>query len=291
MKDELGDRMKKQYESRTRYSLPRRTYTIIRLDGKAFHTFTRGMNRPYDENLMKIMDETAKYLCENIQGSRFAYTQSDEISILLTDFDKITTDAWYDGNIQKIVSVAASIATAKFNELMLIETFKKIDEYYDWQDTCFSGLVDIITKQNKLANFDARVFTIPDPIEVENYFIWRQKDAVRNSISMVAQSLYSHKELEGKTSSDKQDLIHEKGQNWNDMPEGFKRGRFVNYVYLFDLETSIEFQKCSPEGMTEEAAKRINEACSRGEWEIKPAADFLKDRDALRDIIPKITSE
>ena len=123
MQDDLGNRMKGQYEDRTRYSLPRRTYTIIRLDGKAFHTFTRNMKRPYDENLMKIMDETAKFLCEEIQGAQFAYTQSDEISLLLTDFEKITTDAWFDGNIQKMVSVAASLATQEFNRRLLVNSF------------------------------------------------------------------------------------------------------------------------------------------------------------------------
>ena len=111
MKDDLGTRMKTQYEQRTRTWLPRRTYTIIRLDGKAFHTFTRGMERPYDERFMNAMDYTAMHLCLDIQGAVMAYVQSDEISILLTDFDKITTDAWFDGQVQKIVSVSASMAS------------------------------------------------------------------------------------------------------------------------------------------------------------------------------------
>lgn len=210
MKDDLGKRMKEQYEQRTRTYLPRRTYTIIRLDGKAFHTFTRGMKKPYDEIFMGMMDKTALALCAEIQGCKMVYVQSDEISLLLTDFGKITTDAWFDGQVQKMVSVAASIATAHFNvlnSLYQIEVEKK-----EWHDI-------------KIAMFDARVFTIPDPVEVENYFIWRQKDAVRNSISMHAQSLYSHKELNGKSQADMHDMIHAKGENWNNLPNGFKRGR------------------------------------------------------------------
>lgn len=231
MTDDLGKRMKENYENRTRYFLPRRTYTIIRLDGKAFHTFTRFLDKPFDVDLMNTMDDTAKFLCEEIQGCKLAYVQSDEISLLLTDFEKITTDAWFDGNIQKMVSVSASMAAVIFND---IKTF------------C----------PNDFAFFDARVFTIPDAIEVENYFVWRQKDAVRNSIAMTAQSLYSHKELNGKSQADQQEMIFQKGQNWNDMPEGFKRGRMVLYQ-----ET---------------------------EWKIIPAIDILKDRETFRALIPKI---
>ena len=114
MKDPLGDRMKEQYEHRTRYLLPRRTYTLIRLDGKAFHTFTRGMERPFDHNLMKTMNEVTKYLCENIMGCVLGYTQSDEITLLLTDFQNEKSEAYFDGNIQKIASISAGMASAKF---------------------------------------------------------------------------------------------------------------------------------------------------------------------------------
>jgi len=254
--DQLGQRMKEQYENRTRYMLPRRTYTIIRLDGKAFHTFTRGMQRPYDENLMSWMDLTAMKLCEEIQGVQLAYTQSDEISLLLTDFEKITTDAWFDGNIQKIVSVSASIATAYFNQFC---GHLQIRE---------AGKLGVpLTRNIGPAFFDSRVFTIPDPTEVENYFIWRQKDAVRNSIAMTAQSLYSHKELNGKSSNQQQEMIFQKGQNWNDMPEGFKRGRtIVNFDP--DIQTVS-----GPTG-----------------WDII-TPDFLKERETLRNLIPKIINE
>lgn len=253
MKDDLGTRMKEQYENRTRYFLPRRTYTIIRLDGKAFHTFTRGMKRPFDIDFINMMNETAVFLCEEIQGCKMAYVQSDEISLLLTDFEKITTDAWFDGNIQKMVSVSAAMAAAKFNRLIVDQNIK-----------ASNIKPEFVVGFSKIAFFDSRVFTIPDPIEVENYFIWRQKDAVRNSIAMTAQSLYSHKELNGKTQSDQQEMIFQKGQNWNDMPEGFKRGRTI-----VNFDPGVQTVN-GPTGWTI----------------ITP--DFLKERGELSALIPKI---
>lgn len=199
MKDSLGDRMKGYYEDRTRQKLMRRAYTIIRIDGKAFHTYTKGLIRPFDGGLVNDMDLTALFLCENIQGAKLGYVQSDEISILLTDFDELTTSAWYDNNIQKIVSVSASLATGYFNKL----------------------------RPDKLAFFDSRVFQVPTKDEATNYFIWRQQDATRNSISTVAQSLYSHKELNGKSTNEMQEMIFQKGTNWNDYSSGLKRGRIA----------------------------------------------------------------
>ena len=204
MKDDLGDRMKFNYENRTRYYLPRRTNTIIRIDGKAFHTFTRNLKKPFDNVLIDAMNYATIKLCENIQGSVLGYTQSDEISILLQDYKKITTDAWFDGNIQKITSISASMCTAYFNDF-------------------FKSKIDT----DKWGIFDSRAFVIPDIIEVENYFIFRQKDCVRNSISMVAQSLYSHKELNKKSQRDIQEMIFQKGENWNDEHSWVKRGRFI----------------------------------------------------------------
>lgn len=223
MKDDLGDRMKSYYEDRTRISLPRRTNTIIRIDGKAFHTYTRGLPRPFDQELIDDMNATTKFLCENIQNAKFGYVQSDEISIVLTDYDKLTTDAWFDGNIQKMVSIAASLATSKFNQLRTERVLRKNPITI----SSGNGLDEILKNYVKLAQFDARVFTIPNEEEVINYFIWRQQDATRNSIQAVAQSLYSHKELNGKTTDQLQELIFQRGQNWNDYPVGQKRGRVV----------------------------------------------------------------
>lgn len=215
MKDDLGTRMKTQYEMRTRTYLPRRTYTILRLDGKAFHTYTRKCTRPYDGALVSAMDDTTRALCEQIQGVVFAYVQSDEMSLLLQDFAKIETDAWFDGQVQKMVSISASIASAEFNH---IRDYDKA-----------AGLISDLQHPH-LALFDARVFTIPDKTEVANYFIWRQKDATRNSLQMLAQHYFSSKELHGKSQADIHDMLHGVGVNWNNQPAKFKRGRFITKV-------------------------------------------------------------
>ncbi len=206
MNDELGTRMKEFYENRTRYYLPRRSNIIIRIDGKAFHTYTKGLKRPFDEGLIEDMDNTAAFLCKEVQGAKFAYVQSDEISIYISDKDTIDTQAWFDYNIQKMASVSASLATSKFNQLRC----KRLQDF-----------------EYKAAQFDSRVFQIPEAIEVENYFIWRQQDCTRNSIQSVAQSLYSQKELHGKGSNILQELIFKKGINWNDYDPKLKRGRFI----------------------------------------------------------------
>lgn len=246
--DSLGDRMKERYENRTRMSLPRRTYTIIRVDGKAFHTWTKNMDRPFDNDLMAVMDLVAATMCEEIQGARLAYVQSDEISILLTDFDKITTDAWFDGNIQKICSVSAAIATAKFNDAALdLFLNQKIKKFHNMD----------------LALFDSRVFTIPDPTEVFNYFVWRQQDASRNSLQMAARAVYSHKELEGKDTKDLHNMLHEKGINWNDYSARQKRGGLI-------------VKSTHPE--------------IRG-WVADGAPIFTQEPDVLKTLIPKIGDE
>ena len=129
----LGDRMKEFYEKPQQTRLQRRTYTIIRIDGKAFHTYTRGLKKPFDEDFVHHMNETAVFLCKNIQGAKVAYVQSDEISIVLTDFDKISTSAWFGGNVQKIVSISSSLATARFNQLRPGKLAMFIAEYLQCQ--------------------------------------------------------------------------------------------------------------------------------------------------------------
>lgn len=202
IQDSLGERIKEQYENRTRYLLPRRTYTVIRVDGKAFHSYTAKLQRPFDTELSNSMDRTAISLCQNMQGAQIGFVQSDEISIVLTDFETIQTEAWFNGNLQKIVSVSASMATAAFNQ-----SFQHV------KDTP--------------ATFDARAFTIPDREEVLNYLIWRQKDATRNSIQQAAQSMYSHAELHGKNNQQLHQLMYEKGVNWDDFQPRYKRGAAI----------------------------------------------------------------
>lgn len=241
MNDALGDRMKGQYEIRSQTYLPRRTYAIIRVDGKAFHTYTKNFTKPFDTWFIHAMDDVARRMCEEIQGAAFAYTQSDEISILLTDFTKATTDSWFDYNIQKMVSIAASMATSYFD----IPRFMATDPVY---------------RDSGHALFDGRVFAIPDPIEVENYFIWRQKDWVRNSLQMLARKHYSHKELHEKSCSEMHEMIHQKGDNWALQSERIKNGGWV-------------VRDCPGPGL-------------HPHWITTPAFIFTQERDKLKGFIP-----
>ena len=273
MKDELGDRMKSFYEDRTRTKLPRRSYTIIRIDGKAFHTYTKGLERPFDMWLMEDMDATAAYLCKNIQGAKFAYVQSDEISILITDFDDLGTHAWFDNNLQKMASVSASMATARFNQLRLIREAKNGGD-----------LVGSQISQFPMAMFDARVFQIPFAAEVENYFIWRQQDATRNSISSAAQSLYSPKELNGIKTDGMQEMLFQKGINWNNYSPREKRGSLIRKVERkFIKSDSIKAVAKTPNTQVIDD-KHI---FTRSKWEADPETPiFTQDREYLRSFFP-----
>lgn len=216
-KDSLGDRMK-AYENIERRYLPRRMALIVRLDGVHFHTYTRGFERPYDESFLNCMRQTACDVCKNIEGAKLAYTQSDEISILITDDDELETQPWFGKNLQKIVSVAASMATYFFNKHVSLACGYKEGQ---WQAS--TGLTDA-WEQERMAVFDGRAFVLPDE-EVMNYFEWRQQDATRNSIQSTGQAYFSHKQLDRKTCNDIQDmLMNVYGINWNDMPTAFKRG-------------------------------------------------------------------
>lgn len=225
-KTTLGDRMKNNYENISRYYLTRRMPVIVRLDGKAFHTFTRGFKKPFDDILVKTMQDTMKYLCENIQGCVLGYTQSDEISLVLTDYAELTTDAWFGNNLQKMCSVSASMATLAFNKAFTHNISKQskrlYTEYLEEKDTSYIETLEIA--MNKGAMFDSRVFTIPKE-EVCNYMLWRQQDATRNSIQSVGQANFSQKELHGQSCNNIQDmLMTQKGINWNDYATTLKRG-------------------------------------------------------------------
>lgn len=227
-KTSLGDRMKNNYENVNRFYLTRRIPVIVRMDMKAGHTFTRGMKKPFDDIFVKTMQETMKYLCENIQGCVLGYTQSDEISLVLTDYAELTTDAWFGNNLQKMCSVSASMATLAFNKVFNDNIVKYIDNHFDTDCDVMKDLAEytkiLINARNKGAMFDSRVFTIPKE-EVCNYMIWRQQDATRNSIQSVGQANFSDKELHKKSTKDIQDmLMTQKGINWNDYATTLKRG-------------------------------------------------------------------
>lgn len=226
-KDSLGDRMKENYENRSKTYLVRRMPVIIRIDGKAFHTFTRGLKKPYDEIFHNAMNQTMKYLCENIQGCKLGYTQSDEITLLLTDYDTLTTDAWFDNNVQKICSVSASMATMAFNKYIREfsrDTLRKINNAFTCTNEEHNYATALERAIDKGAMFDSRCFNIPQE-ETTNCFVWRQQDATRNAIQMLGQCNFTHRELQGKSCNDIQDMLMlQKGINFNDMPAKFKRG-------------------------------------------------------------------
>lgn len=221
-KDDLGKRMKEFYEEVPKIKLCRRTPVAIRIDGKAFHTFTKGFKKPFDKILMKSMQETMKYLCENIQGCVFGYTQSDEITLILIDYKKIDSAAWFDYEVQKMCSVSASMATVAFNHFFAENvTVKLFGLAVDIDAKYFENLIE---KKGSGAMFDARCFNIPKE-EVANLVYWRQLDATRNSIQMVGQANFAHKQLQGKSCNEIQDMLMlEKGINWNDFPIPCKRG-------------------------------------------------------------------
>lgn len=228
--DDLGVRMKTYYEQIPKTKLMRRCPVAIRIDGKAFHTFTRGFQKPFDEVLIKSMQETMKYLCQNIQGCVLGYTQSDEITLILVDYKNLNSDAWFDYEVQKMCSIAASMATMAFNKRFIEEVenwFNKISSNTNANGMTTEDWELYLVYQKAIergAMFDARCFNIPKE-EVTNLIYWRQLDATRNSIQMVGQANFSHKQLQGKSCNMIQDmLMTEKGINWNDFPTHQKRG-------------------------------------------------------------------
>ncbi len=221
----LDDRMKR-YENVSRMYLTRRVPVIIRIDGKAFHTFTRGMKKPFDRILMTAMQETMRYLCENIQGCVLGYTQSDEITLVLTDYTTVTTDAWFGYGVQKMSSISASMATMAFNSIF-VDTVNAAQQFYDTESSIEGALAfNYLVYEKKFwsAMFDARAFSVPVE-EVCNCLIWRQQDATRNSIEAAGQAHFSAGRLHGKNCNQIQEMLwQEHSINWNDYPVDFKRG-------------------------------------------------------------------
>jgi tRNA(His) 5'-end guanylyltransferase len=265
-KDSLGDRMKANYENRSKTFLTRRTPCIIRLDGKAFHSFTSHFQKPYDEVFHKAMNSTLQYLCKNIQGCKFGYTQSDEISLLLTDYDTINTDAWFGYNVQKMCSIAASMATLEFNRKFEYYSFEWWSENHsdpNFDEKYGSVYKAYIRSKDTGAMFDARCFNIPAS-EVVNCFVWRQEDATRNAIQMLGQTYFNHNELHKKKTDMIQEMLWQKGINFNDMPIEFKRG-------ICCYKRAIE----------------VNGA-ARTEWYIdKECPIFTQDRNYIERFLPK----
>lgn len=202
--DSLGDRMKQSYENRSRHYLLRRTPVIIRVDGRAFHTLTASLDKPFDSWFMGAMIRSACRVAGEAQGFKLGYVQSDEASFLLTDYDELNTEAWFGYVKSKVESLTAAIMSGHFNlELR-------------WS-----------SRGGVLAAFDARAFNLP-PEEVANYFLWRAKDWERNSISMYAQSFFSPEQLHGRGRADQHELLHTIGKNWaTDLSDVARNGTFI----------------------------------------------------------------
>lgn len=253
--DELGNRMKEYYENIPKTKLMRRCPVVLRIDGKSFHTFTRGFQKPFDSILMKSMQQTMEYLCKNIQGCVFGYTQSDEITLVLIDYQTLTTDAWFGYEVQKLCSVSASMATMAFNKFFA----KNVDDYgrENIEDWDYGGTNRELLEDEKIAlkyieaynksltngaMFDSRCFNIPKE-EVCNLIYWRQSDASRNSIQMVGRAYFFHSELKDKSCNDIQDMLMRTYYvNWNDFPIMCKRGSACIYdegKWVVDTEMPI----------------------------------------------------
>jgi tRNA(His) guanylyltransferase len=280
MIDSLGDRMKK-YESVTRTYLMPRSYVCIRVDGRSFSNYTKNLKKPFDKELMEDMDATGIYLCENIQGAKVGFVQSDEISIVTANFDELTTQTFFDGNIQKISSVVASMATSKFNRLRikryLLHNFKNAQTPIN-SDILSIFVLEDVDGYNKLAEFDCRCWNVPDRWETYNTLLWRQQDASRNSISAVAQANFSHKELHGKSTKDMHEMLYQKGINWaTDYTNGEKNGRLIvkeTYTQAISVPDAENF-------------KVNTQIVERTKWVSQGAWKFTEEKEKLLTMIPQ----
>ena len=216
----LGDRMK-EYESQTcSIKLIPRIPVIARLDGKSFSNFTKGLKKPYDKRLTDLMVETTKYLVKETNAN-IGYQQSDEISLLFY-VDDINSSIYFDGKLFKMIGDLAAMASVFFN--------RKLEEY-------------LPEKKDKMPRFDARVFNVPTLPEAVNCFLWRERDATKNSITLAASEYYSHKQLHKKSGDDKQEMLFKKGVNWNDYPAFFKRGTYVQRKRVITKFSTEELEK------------------------------------------------
>lgn len=209
----------KQYQKEYDYRLPKKSYTILQLDGRAFHTFTKGMEEPFDDRLIESMNAVAIAVLTEVSNAKFAYVQSDEINILVTDFDTETTQAYFSNRIQKVTSISSSVASATMSRLY---------------------------PEKNLALFDARFFAVPDKHAAEEFFLWRQVDAIKNSIQSVGQSVFTEKELFQKKGTDIKEMLKEAGIPWEAFSLEKRQGRIVkkeeqeaviSYVHKRTLKT------------------------------------------------------
>jgi tRNA(His) guanylyltransferase len=253
-KSDLSYRMK-GYEEAARTSFPKRLPLIVRVDGKSFGKLTARLKKPgepFHPGFTSIMNKVAIALCEEIQGAQVAYVQSDEVSVLIHGYKKFDSGVWFDNQCQKIVSVAASIAAATFTveswQLSNINEFQK-------------------------AYFDARAFVIPEH-DVTNYFVWRQSDAIRNSINMLGRSHFSHSHCEGKSCSNMLAMLESKNISWDALPDGIKRGRcIVKRKKLYTLPDKTLYRDAT----TNQIMKNV--------WKAEDSLVFSQNRDFIENLL------
>lgn len=235
-KDNLGDRIKR-YESVSKPLLTRRSPVMVRVDGKAFHTFTKGFKKPFDDDVIGAMVYATKMTAQHMQGFELAYTQSDEATFMLWDFRSIESGAWFDYEVNKLVSITASYFTYYFNQKWQ-EVYR--NKYAHTPDDKWNA-----EKARRMAIFDARAFNVPYD-DWPNVFIWRQRDWERNSVQMMARSLYSQSELHGKNVDQLNKLIREKALDWNNLDSVYKYGSFIDQDYnSHNIRVNYEFLKAS----------------------------------------------
>lgn len=265
----------KEYELAYKYKLTPRSYVIIRLDGKNFSKYTAKLEKPFDTDLSDAMNETAKALCDEF-NCKFAYTQSDEISLVITDIGNLEAEMIHGGSIQKLCSLTASVATAKFNEVRNLQLVNGLINQLKEQRWGTLSKVGFL----KQAYFDSRVFIVPNKIEVVNHMVWRQQDATRNSVSMAAHALLGHKATMNKSGAEKQEMMfQEKGVNWNDYPTKFKRGVVIfKETYLKDVVNPTDM-----DGNSEPEVLSV----ARTRWSIDTETPiFTQDKEYLLNLIP-----
>lgn len=242
----------KDIESQYKITASKKAYTILRLDGKSFSKYTKGLVKPFDPQLISDFNEVVKYLCENMENVRFAYTQSDEISVLMTDFESANREAWFGNSLQKIVSISASLATYKMNALR---------------------------PGGKAAIFDSRVLSLKSKADAMRYFIWRQKDCARNAVQMVAYQNFSTKQLDGVSTEHQKALLLNNGINFDtDFSQGEKFGRCSTRV-----QRSVKIERRA--GMPADAPEMVE----RNFWEVVDSPVFSNAAGGiLSDTIPDI---
>ena len=273
------------YRSLTDYRVMPNTYVIAMLDGRAFSRLVKNKyNLPFDDRFIGIMNDTAKYLLENIQGAKFAYVQSDEISILITDFDDEGTDSFFGYRLCKMQSLLASMAASRFNQLSAVSYIK--ENAYDYMKIKFDAegvlyrlkdAVEVFENQ-KLAEFDCKVWAVPDANTAFCHFLWRQNDCTRNSMQQTAQTFLSHKQLIGKTADEQIAMCREeKGVIWEDYPDGKKYGRLL---YREEREKEVTYTD-------KRTGEKKTTKCIRNEVLVHDATPFATEGNVIRSLIPQ----